>query len=102
MQTKRRLLAESYIAENVEEIVKAKGTKYVRVRMMSKLAELIEKGKRKIAIVGTACQVSAARRIQQSMLSEYPDLELTMIGLFCYEEFNYYRAQRRNEETDKC
>jgi coenzyme F420 hydrogenase subunit beta len=82
-------LAESYVAENVEDIVKASGTKYVRVRMMSKLGELIAKGKRKIAIVGTPCEIRAARRIQMQMLSDCPDLELTMIGLFCYEDFNY-------------
>ena len=82
-------LAESYVAENVEDIVKASGTKYVRVRMMSKLGELIAKGKRKIAIVGTPCEIRSARRVQLAMMSDCPDLELTMIGLFCFEDFNY-------------
>ncbi|MCW3995448.1 MAG: RnfABCDGE type electron transport complex subunit D [Candidatus Bathyarchaeota archaeon] len=82
-------LAESYVAESVDDIVKAAGTKYVRVRIMSKLGELIAKGKRKIAIVGTPCEIRAARRIQLAMLSDCPDLELTLIGLFCYEDFNY-------------
>jgi coenzyme F420-reducing hydrogenase beta subunit/Na+-translocating ferredoxin:NAD+ oxidoreductase RnfD subunit len=82
-------LAETFVAENAEDIIKASGTKYVRVRMMSKLGELIAKGKRKIAIVGTPCEIRAARRIQQVMLSDCPDLELTIIGLFCYEDFNY-------------
>ena len=82
-------LAESYVAESVEDIVKASGTKYVRVRMMSKLGELIAKGKRKIAIVGTPCEIRSARRIQQAMFTDCPDLELTMIGLFCFEDFDY-------------
>jgi len=82
-------LAEAFVAENVEDITKASGTKYVRVRIMSKLGELIAKGKRKIAIVGTPCEIRAARRIQQVMLSDCPDLELTLIGLFCFEDFNY-------------
>lgn len=82
-------LAESFVAENVEDIKKASGTKYVRVRMMSKLGELIAKGKRKIAIVGVPCEIRSARRIQQVMLSDCPDLELTLIGLFCFEDFNY-------------
>ena len=56
---------------------------------MSKLGELIAKGKRKIAIVGTPCEIRAARRIQMQMLSDCQDLELTMIGLFCFEDFNY-------------
>ena len=85
--------AEAVVAQTADEVMQAKGTKYIRVHMMSKLAELMTKGKRKIAIVGTACQVRAARRIQQSLLSEYPDLELTIIGLFCFEEFNYEKLK---------
>ena len=82
-------LAEAYVAESVDDIVKASGTKYMRVRIVSKLGELIAKGKRKIAIIGTPCDIRAARRIQQQMFTDCPDLELTMIGLFCYEDFNY-------------
>jgi coenzyme F420-reducing hydrogenase beta subunit/Na+-translocating ferredoxin:NAD+ oxidoreductase RnfD subunit len=88
--------AEAVIAENVDEIMVAKGTKYIRVPMMSKLEELIAKGKRKIALVGTACQVRAARRIQQILLHEYADLELFIIGLFCFECFEYKKLK---EET---
>ena len=90
--------AEAFVAENVDEILQAKGTKYIRVHTMSKLADLIEKGKRKIALVGTACQVRSARRVQQSLLEVYPDLELTIIGLFCFEEFGY---QKLKEETKR-
>jgi coenzyme F420-reducing hydrogenase beta subunit/Na+-translocating ferredoxin:NAD+ oxidoreductase RnfD subunit len=82
-------LAEAYVAENVDDIVKASGTKYMRVRIVSKLGELIAKGKRKIAIIGTPCDIRAVRRIQQQMFTDCPDLELTVIGLFCYEDFNY-------------
>jgi len=90
--------AEAVIAENADEIIEAKGTKYLRIPLMSKLGELIAKGKRKIAIVGMACEVRAARRIQPILLSEYPDLELTIIGLFCYECFDYYKLK---EETTR-
>lgn len=82
-------LAEAIVAENAEDIKAAAGTKYMRVRMMSKLGELIAKGKRKIAIVGVPCEIRSARRIQMQLLSECPDLELTLIGLFCFEDFNY-------------
>jgi coenzyme F420 hydrogenase subunit beta len=90
--------AEAVIAENVDEIVKARGTKYLRIKMMSKLGELIDKGKRKIAIVGTACEVRAARKIQQILLDEFPDLELTIIGLFCFEAFDY---EKLKDETQR-
>ena len=89
--------AEAFVAENVDDILQAKGTKYIRVHMMSKLADLIAKGKRKIALVGTACQVRAARRVQQSILGDYPDLELTIIGLFCFEEFNYEKLKKETK-----
>jgi coenzyme F420-reducing hydrogenase beta subunit/Na+-translocating ferredoxin:NAD+ oxidoreductase RnfD subunit len=90
--------AEAVVAENVDAILQAKGTKYIRVHIMSKLADLIAKGKRKIAVVGTACQVRATRRVQQRLRREYPDLELTIIGLFCFEEFNYFKLK---EETKR-
>jgi coenzyme F420 hydrogenase subunit beta len=82
-------LSEAYVAENADDIVKASGTKYMRVRIMSKLGELVAKGKRKIAVVGTPCEIRAARRIQQQLVMDCPDLELTMIGLFCFEDFSY-------------
>jgi len=90
--------SEAVIAENVEDIMKAKGTKYLRVKMMSKLEELIDKGKKKIAIVGTACEVRAARKIQQIVLNEFPDVEITIIGLFCFEAFDY---EKLKEETQR-
>jgi coenzyme F420 hydrogenase subunit beta len=88
--------AEAVIAENADEIMKARGTKYLRVKMMSKLGELIDKGKRKIAIVGTACEVRAARKIQQILLNEFPNVEITILGLFCFEAFDY---EKLKEET---
>jgi coenzyme F420 hydrogenase subunit beta len=90
--------ADAVIAENVDDLLKAKGTKYIRVSMMEKLGELLAKGKRKVAIVGTACQVRAARRLQQMLQKKYPDLELTIIGLFCYEIFDYKKLK---EETQR-
>jgi coenzyme F420 hydrogenase subunit beta len=85
--------AEAVIAENVDEIIKAKGTKYLRIRLMSKLREMVAKGKRKIAVVGMACDVRSVRRVQKVLLREFPDLELSVIGLFCYECFDYEKLK---------
>lgn len=81
--------AEAVVAENVEDIIKARGTKYLRVKMLPILNDLIAKGKTKIAIVGTPCEVRAARKIQQTLAPKYPDLQLTIVGLFCFEAFQY-------------
>jgi coenzyme F420-reducing hydrogenase beta subunit len=90
--------AEAIIAESADEILNARGTKYSRVKMMSKVGELVEKGKRKIAIVGTPCEVRTARKIQQQLLTKYPDLEITIVGLFCFEAFDYDKLK---EETKR-
>ena len=96
VQRKEGYRAEAVVAEDIHEIIAAKGTKYLRVKMMSKLGELIDQGKRKIAIVGTPCEVRAARKIQQILLRDFPDVEITVIGLFCFEAFNYGKLK---EET---
>lgn len=91
-------MADAVVAENVDDLLKSKGTKYVRVSMMAKLKDLLRNGKRKIALVGTACQIRAARRLQKILLRKHPDLELTLIGLFCYEIFDYKKLK---EETQR-
>lgn len=85
--------AEAVVAETEEDILNAKGTKYSRVKMMSKIGDLIEKGHRKIAFVGTPCEIRCGRKIQQQLLSKYPKLEILIIGLFCFEAFDYKKLK---------
>jgi coenzyme F420-reducing hydrogenase beta subunit len=89
---------EAIIAESADDILNARGTKYSRVKMMSKIGELVENGKRKIALVGTPCEIRTGRKIQQQLLTKYPDLEVTIVGLFCFESFDYDKLK---EETMK-
>lgn len=83
--------AAAVVVENVEGIINARGTKYLRVPMMSKLEEALKAGKRRIAVVGTPCEVRAVRKLQQQwdLEREYPGVELTILGLFCLESFDY-------------
>lgn len=90
---KEGYVAEAVVAENVEGIIKATGTKYMRVKMMPLLNDLISKGKTKIALIGTPCEILAARKFQQSLLPKYPDLQLTLVGLFCFEAFDYEKLK---------
>jgi coenzyme F420-reducing hydrogenase beta subunit len=82
--------AEAVIAKSEEEILAAKGTKYLRVEVNRKLRELIAQGKKRIAIVCTPCQVNAARKIMQAIGK---NCELTIIGLFCYQSFDYKKLK---------
>lgn len=85
-------IAEAFIAHTAEEVLTSKGTSYLRVNMTKKLRELISQGKKRVAIVGTPCEVKAARKIQQTIGK---DCDLTIIGLFCFEAFN---ANKLREE----
>ncbi|OEU51363.1 MAG: hypothetical protein BA871_10940, partial [Desulfuromonadales bacterium C00003096] len=57
--------AEYVVADDVAGILSARGTKYLRVPMMSKLEAALKAGKRRIAVVGTPCEVRAVRKLQQ-------------------------------------
>lgn len=78
------------IADSVDEIAAARGTKYVRVSAMSKLMDALREGKRRIAVVGTPCQVRDIRKIQwQGYLKDkFPDVKVILLGLFCFESFD--------------
>jgi coenzyme F420-reducing hydrogenase beta subunit len=90
--------AEAIIVENADEILSARGTKYSRVHMMSKIGEMVNQGKRKIAFVGTACEIRTGRKIQQQLLNKYPDLEITIVGLFCFEAFDYDKLKEKAQQ----
>jgi coenzyme F420-reducing hydrogenase beta subunit len=89
VQRKEGYSAEAAIAKNIQEIMAARGTKYLKVRIMPKLRELIEQGKKKIALVCTPCEVQAVRKLQQTLKRDASDVEITVIGLFCLEAFDY-------------
>lgn len=86
------------IAEHVDEIEKAKGTKYVQCPMVSKIGEAVKSGKRKIAVVGTPCEIRATRKIQSVLLKEVPQIEITTIGLFCFENFYHDKLAKKTKE----
>jgi len=90
--------AEPIATKNVDEVLAARGTKYLKVTTIPKLLELIDQGEKKIAVVCTPCEAMAARKIQQPLKKNAPDVDVTIIGLFCFEAFNYIRLK---EETKK-
>lgn len=89
--------AEAVVADRVEEVMAAKGTKYLRVSVISQLRDAIREGKRRVAIVGTPCQIRAVRKIQKqgSLNGELVKAEITLIGLFCFESFDHRDLRER-------
>ncbi|XHH08227.1 MAG: Coenzyme F420 hydrogenase/dehydrogenase, beta subunit C-terminal domain [Candidatus Bathyarchaeia archaeon] len=88
--------AQAIACINPEEVLSSKGTKYLKINVLPKLRELAMQGKRKIAVTCTPCQAKAARKVMQSLKQQFPDLEVTLIGLFCFEAFD---AEKLKEET---
>ncbi len=78
------------IADKVDEIVAAKGTRYARVSVISRLRDALRDGRRRVAIVGTPCQIRAVRKMQKQgyLKEEFPDAEIILLGLFCFESFD--------------
>lgn len=92
--------ANAALVDEIDLILQAKGTKYVRVSVITPLMDALERGKRRIAVVGTPCQIRAVRKLQrQGYFNEkFPDAEITLIGLFCFESFDYESLKSRIRE----
>ncbi|MFQ5711806.1 MAG: Coenzyme F420 hydrogenase/dehydrogenase, beta subunit C-terminal domain [Candidatus Geothermarchaeales archaeon] len=80
-----------YVASSRREIIEAAGTKYTPSPNLLGVADAVQKrGKKRVALVGTPCQVQAARKMQYyPQLSGLGDKILFTIGLFCMESFPY-------------
>jgi coenzyme F420-reducing hydrogenase beta subunit len=87
--------AEAVVANNIEDVLAAKGTSYLKINVTKMLRELLSQGKKRIAIVCTPCEAKAARKIQETFGK---DSEITIIGLFCFEAFN---PNKLKEEVHK-
>jgi len=76
-------------ATTKEQILQSAGTKYFHSPNLLALQKSLEQNKRKLAIVGTPCQIEAIRKIQTIPLKNYiQKLKLT-IGLICSGSFSY-------------
>ncbi|MCX6676535.1 MAG: Coenzyme F420 hydrogenase/dehydrogenase, beta subunit C-terminal domain [Methanothrix sp.] len=92
--------ANAALVDETESILQAKGTKYVRVSVIAPLLDALQRGKRRIAVVGTPCQIRVVRKLQrQGYFDEkFPDAEMFLIGLFCFESFDYESLKSRVRE----
>ncbi|RMF90120.1 MAG: hypothetical protein D6733_04645, partial [Methanobacteriota archaeon] len=79
---------DSTVSKDKKEIASGAGTKYARAPPLLKLGRSLRKTP-KLAIVGTGCQIAGARKLQKRFLAPIDKVDLTLIGLFCYENFPY-------------
>jgi coenzyme F420 hydrogenase subunit beta len=85
-------LPKPVVATTREQILAAAGTKYTISPNMSAVKEAVrENGLEKIAIVGTPCQVYAARKMQLYPFGarHVADKIAMTVGIFCTENFSY-------------
>ncbi|MBD3188262.1 DUF362 domain-containing protein [Candidatus Bathyarchaeota archaeon] len=81
---------EPFIATTREDVLSASKTIYTHSPVIPVLIKAISQGYRKIAVVATACKITAIHDLQdeqQGVFQGIDDLEITTIGLFCSESF---------------
>ncbi|BDC35470.1 MAG: hypothetical protein EF806_00675 [Candidatus Methanoliparum thermophilum] len=81
--------ASPVVITNKKDISRIAGTKYTYVPIFKAFKDAVNEGFTNIAIVGTPCQVNAARRIKNSNITSVKDKISVIIGLFCLESFYY-------------
>ena len=82
------LWPEPILATSKGEVLKAAGSRYTPSPNLLMLREAKEKKVKSLAVVGTPCHVTAARRIQ-ARVPGYGRPVRYVLGLFCTETFNY-------------
>jgi len=67
----------------------------VRISVIPALVQALQKGKKKVAVVGTPCQIRVVRKLQSQgyFARRFPDAEIFLLGLFCFESFDYARLK---------
>jgi coenzyme F420 hydrogenase subunit beta len=93
------------VASNDEEILEGSGTKYTPSPTLKGVGSAVkEYGKKRIAVVGTPCQMRALRKVESGRFinKEIKDAVDLRIGLFCMETFSYDSLMEylRNEGVD--
>jgi coenzyme F420 hydrogenase subunit beta len=78
------------VARDKEDVIKAAGTKYASSPVLNALNHAVSLRLKRLAIVGTPCQITAVRKMQlYPSISGFGDYVFITIGLFCMESFDY-------------
>ena len=79
----------STFAKTREEVLACAGTKYCYSPIFQGLKRALDQGLKRVALVGTPCQILAMRRMQKANLRKLVDPIVLSLGLFCSESFSY-------------
>ncbi|MCK5151889.1 MAG: Coenzyme F420 hydrogenase/dehydrogenase, beta subunit C-terminal domain [Candidatus Thorarchaeota archaeon] len=89
-------LPETLIATTEEDVLGSGGTIYTHTPIVAGMMKAFREGDSKVAVVGTACNLDAITRLQihtAGYLSVDKDADVTKLGLFCMESFDYDRLK---------
>ena len=102
-KTEEDWVSEPVVITNKEELLETAGTKYVISPTLVGLEKAKKLGFKKIAVVGTPCQIQAVRKSQgfsdgfQELMGDIA----FVIGIFCMENFAYQNMKKISEEYCK-
>ncbi len=97
--TDRPLYPIPKLATSRVEVLQNAGTRYSYSPNLLALQEGV-KQKKRLAFVGTPCQIHALRRIQMLPLKKYVDSLQFAVGLMCTESFTYNGLVKQHLEKD--
>jgi coenzyme F420 hydrogenase subunit beta len=92
LDMKRVWAAKPVVASSKNEMLDAAGTKYTSSpTLLGVSSAALEYGKKKIAVVGTPCQMRGLRKLESGVFSnkKISDAIDLRVGLFCMETFDY-------------
>ncbi|MGQ9719707.1 MAG: Coenzyme F420 hydrogenase/dehydrogenase, beta subunit C-terminal domain [Candidatus Jordarchaeum sp.] len=102
-KTGENWITEPVVITNKEELLGTAGTKYVITPTLVGLEKAKKMGLKKIAVIGTPCQIQAVRKSQvfSDGFQELMGDVAYIIGIFCMENFAYQNMKKISEEYCK-
>jgi len=78
-----------FVATSSGDVLRFAGTRYTYSLNLLALSKCVADGLKKVAFVGTPCQIMAFRRIQKVPIKRLAGIVAFTVGLFCSESFTY-------------
>ncbi|MFW9994983.1 MAG: Coenzyme F420 hydrogenase/dehydrogenase, beta subunit C-terminal domain [Candidatus Odinarchaeota archaeon] len=93
--------ATTNVIKDRKSLLASGGTKYSRTPTLKLMSEALKAGNYRLTVVGTGCQTTAARRFHSRIAGKIPRVDLTLIGLFCFESFPHDELKELVEKEFK-